>query len=185
MQSCVAHPACFFHSASFSLCKAVVSLFFHPTWPSCVHNRNLEKPVTTALEYERVIREVAFPYPKLHLHGSKSHKQHPTDICTKSSKSSLNINSSITKISAFLPTPTSLRFGDKDSLEVCRSKHAVLGRNKTQVLLSEGWRGRPAVKNTDEPVRVCIHTCMYGHAHTEGAYNMAQMYRNETSSRLY
>lgn len=108
---------------------------------------------------------MAFPHPKLHLDGSESHKQHPTGMCPKSYKSDLNINSSITKISAFPPTPTSLQFGDKDSLEVCRSKHAVLGRNKTQVLLSEGWRGGPAVKNTDQ--RVCIHMCMYGHAHTQ------------------
>lgn len=165
MQSCAAEPACCFHSASFfSLCKAAVSLFFfHQTWPSCVHKRNTEKPVTTALESKRVIRKVAFPHPKLYSHGSGSHKQHPTGICPKSHKSGLNINSSITKISAFPPIPTSLQCGNKDSLEVCRSKHAVLGRNKTQVLLSEGWRGRSAVKNTDQSgftLCVCVYTCV-------------------------
>lgn len=54
------------------------------------------------------------------------------------------------------------------------------------MLSSEGCRGRPAVKNTDQ-AGVTAYSQVYvrAYARTEGVCNAAQMSRNERSSRLY
>lgn len=62
--------------------------FSHQTWPSCVHKRNTEKSVTTAHEYERIIRKVAFSHVKLCLDGSGSHEQDPTGFCPNLTRAS-------------------------------------------------------------------------------------------------
>lgn len=120
---------CFSQFPSLPFPKLLAASFIHQTWPSCVHKRNTEKSATTAHEYERIIRKVPFPHLKLPLDGSGSHEQHPTGFCrnpTRATEHQLEHHEGF-----YLPlTPTSLCFGNKDSLEVCRSKYAVLGRNK-------------------------------------------------------
>ena len=49
------HPPATHTCLPTSLYRAAFWLFSHQTWPSFVHKQILEKPVTNALEYKRVI----------------------------------------------------------------------------------------------------------------------------------